>query len=246
MDTEFKTRFWEIDSLRGIAITLMIISNLFTVLDYFNVYNVNFSSGFFFFFSRTIAVTFLLLVGISLTLSYSKIKDWSKKKLAIKYIKRGFTIFSWGLAITLVSWVFIREALIRFGVLHLIGLSIILAIPFIRKKYFNLVLGAIFILVGLYIKNLVVNTSWLIWLGLSPSNVISVDYFPIFPWFGVILIGIFLGNILYENYSRQFTLPDLSKKLQVLTFLGRNSLVIYLLHQPIIISILYLLGYIAF
>ncbi|MCX6818607.1 MAG: heparan-alpha-glucosaminide N-acetyltransferase domain-containing protein, partial [Candidatus Aenigmarchaeota archaeon] len=64
-------------------------------------------------------------------------------------------------------------------------------------------------------------------------------YFPILPWFGVILIGIFFGNKLYPNAKRSFNIIDLSKFriIKLLSFLGRHSLFIYLLHQPVIIII---------
>ncbi len=72
----------------------------------------------------------------------------------------------------------------------------------------------------------------------------SVDYFPVFPWFGVFLIGIFLGNVLYPKYERRIQIPDLSRFFVVrfFCFLGRHSLTIYLLHQPILILLLYVLG----
>ena len=115
MKVDFKTRFWEIDLLRGIAIIMMLVSNAITSLIYFDVINIS-NRWFWLFFARITAILFILLVGISLTLSYARIKDWNTKKIFLKYLKRGLTIFSWGLAITLVSWFFIREDFIVFGV----------------------------------------------------------------------------------------------------------------------------------
>jgi uncharacterized membrane protein len=72
----------------------------------------------------------------------------------------------------------------------------------------------------------------------------SVDYFPVFPWFGVILVGMSLGSQLYPGYRRRIPVPDFSRSPFViaLAFLGRNSLAIYLVHQPVIIAILCLAG----
>ena len=78
----------------------------------------------------------------------------------------------------------------------------------------------------------------------KPYNFYTVDYFPLFPWWGVVLLGIFLGKQLYPGYKRIFPLPDWSRVplIQAVSFLGQHSLTIYILHQPIIIIILFLLG----
>jgi uncharacterized membrane protein len=71
-----------------------------------------------------------------------------------------------------------------------------------------------------------------------------VDYYPLFPWFGIALLGAFAGLTLYPGGIRGFSLPDLSEKTPIrgLTFLGRHSLLIYLVHQPILLAILFVVG----
>jgi len=104
-----------------------------------------------------------MLVGISLSLSYSRVqKLQTKKELQLKYIKRGLKIFGLGLVITLVSWIYLDEGFIVFGILHCIGISIILAIPFLRFRYLNLSLGFILILLGAILKNLTFDFNWLV------------------------------------------------------------------------------------
>ncbi len=235
-------RFWEIDFLRGIAIVLMIIFHAIYDINYFGRYGFNLHSGLGLYLARAASVTFILLVGISLTLSYSRAKKMQKtNNLFSKYLKRGLKIFSWGLIITLITWIFLRGCFVKFGILHFIGLSIILAYPFLKLRYFNLTAGIIFICIGNYFKNMTFDFSWLMWMGLLPQHMCTVDYFTIFPWFGLILIGIFLGNSFYSSYIRKFKIPDISNKYFIKLFcvLGRNSLLIYLIHQPILIAILY-------
>ena len=72
-----------------------------------------------------------------------------------------------------------------------------------------------------------------------------VDYYPFFSWFGVALLGIFAGETLYPAGIRRFHLPDWSQVAVVrgLRFLGRHSLLIYIIHQPIMIGLFILLGY---
>ena len=244
---ELNQRFWEIDVLRGIAIVMMVTFHLVFDLTFFGVYYFNVSSGVFFFLARITAFIFIFLVGISLTLSYSraelKLKN-PKKSLFPKYLKRGIKIFALGLLITLATWLFIPEEFIVFGILHFIGIAIILEYPFLGKKYTNLILGIIFIIAGLVLAQFTVNYPWLLWLGLKPGVFITVDYFPLLPWLGVVSLGLFAGNTIYSGYKRRYKLPDLSKNYltRIFTFLGRHSLLIYLIHQPILIVILYLAG----
>jgi len=238
-----KQRFWEIDFLRGLAIIMMIIFHFFYDLNYFGVQRINLKSGFWWIFGRMIATNFILLVGISLTLSYSRVKkNKTSWKLFKKYFLRGLKIFGWGLIITFITWTFLKRGFIIFGILHLIGISIILAYPFLKLRSWNLLLGVIFLLLGLYIENLTFNSYWLIWAGFKPYYFYTVDYFPIFPWFGVILFGLFLGNFLYPSGKRRLKIRDLSSLslVKLFCFLGKNSLLIYLIHQPILITFLYL------
>jgi uncharacterized membrane protein len=246
MENRLYERFWEIDSLRGIAIIMMITYHLLYDLTFFGVYYFDVYSGFLWYFARITAFTFIFLMGISLTLSSARaeISGNLEGTLFKKYLKRGIKIFSLGLLITLITWIFIPQEFIIFGVLHFIGISIILAYPFLKRKYVNILLGIVVILVGIYLGSYTFNFYWLVWLGLIPNTLQTVDYFPIFPWFGVVLFGLFCGGILYKNYQRQFKIPDLSKTyfVKLFSFLGKNSLLIYLIHQPILIIILYLLG----
>ena len=76
-------------------------------------------------------------------------------------------------------------------------------------------------------------------LGIHPASFWSVDYEPLFPWMGCVLIGMGLGEYLYHDGLRQFVVPDIPGIIvQPLAFLGRHSLLIYLIHQPIIILLL--------
>lgn len=222
---------------------MMIFFHLLYDLNYFNIYKMSLYSGYFLIYVYLVGTIFILLVGVSLTLSCSRAENvLAKKELHLKYVKRGLTIFGLGLLITIFTWFYIGKGFVVFGVLHCIGLSIILAYPFLRFRYRNLLLGAFLILAGVILKNMVFDFNWLIWLGFVPSHFYTTDYFPLLPWFGVVLIGIFLGNSLYHNYKRVFNLRDISdlKPVRFFCFLGRHSLVIYFIHQLILFAVIYL------
>jgi len=186
---------------------------------------------------KTAFILFLFISGVSLSLSYSKsFFKWQKPSFA-KYLKRGLYIFGYGLIITVVTKIYFDEGFIIFGILHLIGVSIIISYPLLKYIRLNIVLGIFILIAGFLISEISLPFSWLLWLGLKPENFYTLDYFPIFPYYGLVLFGIAFGNQFYKSYKRRFYLPDLSssKIVKFFEFLGRHSLFIYLVHQPIII-----------
>jgi uncharacterized membrane protein len=134
---------------------------------------------------------------------------------------------------------------VAFGILHLIGVSIILAYPFLGLRFTNLVLGTLIFAAGQYImaQDPYSQSYWLLPFGVVPESVIMPDYRPLLPWFGVVLIGLFFGNVVYSDGRRPPVLKDKAPVLaRPLLPLGKNSLFIYLIHQPIIIALLAVSG----
>jgi uncharacterized membrane protein len=238
-------RFWEVDLLRGVAIVLMVLYHLVFDINYFSVREIDIYSGFWLVVARAAALLFLLLVGLSLTLSHSRARLMGEEDGYLSHLlKRSAWILGLALGVSVVTYLFIGKGFIIFGVLHLIGLSLLLAHPFLRMHRANFIFGLLFIFLGIYLQNIRVSFTWLLWLGLEPPNFYSVDYFPVFPWFGVILLGMGLGSLLYPGYQRRISMPDFagSPLVRALSFLGRNSLTIYLIHQPVLIALFYLSG----
>jgi uncharacterized membrane protein len=104
------------------------------------------------------------------------------------------------------------------------------------------------IITGLCLQSFSFDFNWLLWLGFIPKNFFTFDYFPVLPWFGVSLVGIYLGSRLYKKGKRNFRISDFSRNIavRVVSFLGRNSLTIYLLHQIVLVAALLALGYKVF
>jgi uncharacterized membrane protein len=239
-----RERFWEVDFIRGIAIVMVIFFHILIDFNFFNIYKINVFSGVLFPIAYAVATTFLLLVGLSLTLNFSRIKNvLTKKDAYVRILLHGLKIFGIGLLVTLATWLYLGESFIIFGVLHCIGISIIFSILFLKFRVQNLVLGPVFIFLGLFLKTFTVDFYWLAWLGFKPTTFYTVDYYPLLPWFGVVLIGVFLGNSLYPEGKRRYAVKDRSKVkvVRFFCFLGRHTLIVYLIHQPIIVGILHLL-----
>lgn len=250
MKSEAKHRFWDVDALRGIAIIMVVLYHLIYDLDNFGGYGIESTSGFWDIFADVSAFMFVFLVGLSLTLSYYRESAGSREAKFGKYLSRGLKIFAYGMLITLVFWVSNFGAVI-IGILQLIGLSIVIAYPFLRLRFTNLFVGLLVIALGAYIqaKSFVaggVVGVLLAPLGVVPRNLFMLDYRPLLPWFGVVLLGIFFGNAIYLVWRKQRPAGPVPSYTAPLNFLGQHTLFIYLVHQPVLITTLWALGIISF
>ncbi len=238
-------RLWEVDTIRGIAVVLMICYHFIFDLAFFGAYAGNMYATSWQLVARSIGTTFILVMGISLTLRYHRlVPELDQKQLFLKYLQRGATLFGWGMVITVVTYFVLGHGFVVFGILHLLGLSVILAFPFLRSRWVSLVVGSMAVALGFYLGGLRVVTPWLLWLGVPQFGRHMVDYYPLLPWLGFALLGVFVGLSLYPLGGRRFTLPDLSHTppVRALSYLGRHSLPIYLIHQPILLGLLILVG----
>lgn len=249
---KIQNRFIEIDFLRGFAIIFMVFLHFMWDLDYFGLVPLNQDI---YQFQKIVPSIFFILVGVCLAVTYNRSikKHRDNKKTYSHFIMRGLKILSLGIIISMATMIFIPDRPIFFGVLHCIGLSIILTVPFLKLKNYSLLFAPLFILIGFVFGSITVENPTLIHLiiGIHQGNIgqYTIDYFPLLPWFGAILFGIALGNIIYCNgEKRRFRLPDISKYRSVTTisWLGKNSLSIYLIHQPIIAGVIMLFTIISF
>lgn len=241
--TKNKFRVWEVDFMRGIAIILMVFLHVIWSAEFFGIYSFNLSPFVLMLIQRFTAGTFLFLVGVSLVLSYSRIKD-AAVNIYKKYFLRGLKIFGYGMIISIATVILSGRLLVTFGVLHLIGVGIILSTFFLKLKKTNLVLGLLIIILGLFTASIDAG-NWLFWLGFKYPG-FALDYFPIMPWFGVILLGIFFGNTFYQTGKGTFHQKSIPLFGELIAFLGRYSLLIYFLHIIIIVIIVALLGRLSF
>ncbi|MDD1705730.1 MAG: DUF1624 domain-containing protein [Methanoregulaceae archaeon] len=239
--THVPERFPEIDFARGIAVIMMVVFHIVFDLYFLGIVPVPVSSPPWRLLALSTAGLFLFLVGVSLSISAANArKTLSPYEFILKYVKRGAGIFAIAIGITLVTWLILPGSFILFGILHLIGLAVALSPLYTGFSWQNLVAGSVLILLG-PVAAALRGSGWLLWLGIHPSAFYSIDYTPVIPWLGVVLIGVYFGSLSYPGGIRRwnFAVPEILKG--TFGFLGRHSLTVYLVHQPIILGILFLI-----
>ena len=241
--SEKKTRLHALDSLRGITILSMIAYHgMWDLVYMFGVQADWYRSSGAHLWQQSICWTFILLSGFCHALGR---KPW----------KRGVIVFGASAAVTLVTLVFMPDQRILFGVLNLLGLSMLL-MALLAKPLSHVYpyLGAVvsFCLFGLFKTvqrgALVVFGRVLVVLpealyandltalfGFPGPDFYSTDYFPLLPWFFLYVTGWFL----YRIFDRHGWLSVFARpQIPVLAFIGRHSLPIYMAHQPVIYAVL--------
>ncbi len=231
-ETASAGRLVVIDALRGVAILLMVIFHFCFDLSYFGLANFNFYQDLFWLNARTFILSmFLLLVGVSLVLA-------SGRKLNVRrYMKRLAMLIASAALITFSTWWMFGDRFVFFGVLHFIILASVLGLLFVRAGWVNLVLGIAIILFANRYQFAWFDTPGWRWIGLMTHKPQTEDYVPLLPWFGVVLLGLYTGPYL-ARLAQQWQGVGASGIARLLAFSGRHSLIIYLLHQPVLMGVL--------
>lgn len=229
-------RFPMVDMLRGIAVSMMFFYHFCFDLNYFGWIAVDFYQTPFWLGLRVVIVTlFLSLVGVSLVLANRNgVRPWGKST------PRLFRLLICAALVSVASYLLFPKSVIFFGVLHFIFLASILGRCLVGLPDMALlILGLLSLSVGLVVQHPFFDQFAWQWVGLMTHKPITEDYVPMLPWFGVVLLGMAWarrgGDFLCLNWS----LRGLST---YLALMGRHSLLLYMLHQPIFIGGLWLVS----
>ncbi len=244
-----KIRYNLIDAIRGLAIINMVAYHFMWNLVYIVGFDINWFTGTYaYIWQQWICHTFILISGFSF--SFSK-----------KPLKNGIVVFMCGALLTAVTVIVMPEVRIIFGILTFMGSAIIITSLFnwllVKIPPFIGIVCSVSLFIftrnisigylgfnGIYTLNIPQNLDrnlFTAYFGLPPSNFFSTDYFSLFPWLFLFFAGYFLHKILCKSKKAQ---KILSLNIKPLSFIGRKSLIIYMLHQPVLFAICMVLSYI--
>ena len=235
-----------IDEVRGFSILCMVVYHLFYDLVYiFSVPIPIFTSPLINGLQEIFAGLFILISGASCAFSRNN-------------LKRGIFCFSFGMILTAATFFFMPDELIVFGILHLLGMSMILyaisrkllakipaaaAIPlfvFLFAVSYDVSYGflGIYKVFTISLPSALYRTNYLAPLGFINAAFFSSDYFPLLPWLFLFIAGSYIGKLFKKMPPDSFAARS---HVPLLSFVGRNTFIIYLVHQPIILGILYII-----
>ena len=240
-----KKRIHFIDEVRGFCVMCMVFYHaMFTMGFMFGFITAQDMFYFFSFISPYFAFAFIMMCGISSTLSRSN-------------FRRSLPILGAAFVVTLVSFFITPYAPIAFGILHLLGVCV-LGYSFTEKLFekinpvFGIIIAFVIFLLtynvqygylgfdGLFKISLpteLYKSNMFCFLGFVKEGTLYSDYFPLLPWFFAYISGVFAGRLLKGRY------PEFMYKQRIpfFTLLGTNAFVVYVIHQPIIYGVSYIL-----
>lgn len=235
--TPARGRIELLDLARGIALLAMFVYHFAYDLSFFRLIRVDVvSDPGWRLFARLIAGSFLAIVGFSLILAT---RNGLNRKA---YAKRFAMVAGAALLVTVGTWFAIPQNFIFFGILHHIALASLLALPFLRLPALALApIAAAWFALPFILGGEVFESEWLSWLGFGPWPY-TADFVPLFPWFACVLAGMTLGKLALarppEGGWARWRARSAPARLVALG--GRNSLIVYLVHQPLFIGALML------
>jgi uncharacterized membrane protein len=222
-----------IDIARGAALVAMAIYHFTWDLEFFGYVPPAMTAvGGWKLFARCIASSFLFLVGVSLFLGHAKGIRWRG------YRRRLAMVAGAALAITVATYLAVPNGFIFFGILHQIALASMLGLAFLRLPApVTLIVAALVIAAPHYLRSPFFDDPWWWWTGLSENRPRSNDYVPVFPWFAAVLIGIAAAKIAARTgLLARLAALKIPRWTWPLSFGGRHSLAVYLIHQPVLIA----------
>lgn len=247
MDTEKRVRYHLLDGIRGIVLLSMIAYHFSWNMVY--MYGAEWSwyrSTGAYIWQQSICWTFILLSGFC----------WSMGR---QHLKRGLMVFGGGLLVTAVTIAVMPQNRVVFGVLTCIGSCMLLLIPLekllkkVPAEIGMAVSFALFVLTRNINRGFLGFEGWNLfalprslyqnlltaYVGMPAIDFYSTDYFSLIPWFFLFVTGYFFYGSCKKRGFLQWEF--LQKELPFFGFLGKHSLLVYLLHQPVLYLVLELL-----
>lgn len=254
-------RWGALDVARGLAVLAMVAFHLTWDLGHFGYIAASIPwSAPVKAFGHAIAFSFLFIAGVSLTLAHRHGVQW-------RAFWRRFAIVAGAAGLVSVgTYIVFPSAFVFFGILHCIAAASLLAVGFLFLPWpAALVAGVLFFAAPHVLASPVFNSDWLQWLGLSTTEPYTQDWRPFLPWAGAMLMGVGAGRLIVRRlYGEKAGVAEQPVETSVeagqppawltrqalqpipfpvraekgwLSLAGRNSLLIYLIHQPVLFAV---------
>ena len=221
-----------VDFLRGVALVGMTVFHFVYDLEYFGLEEPgNHQRMHWWLLATTVAASFLFLSGSNLYFAHVEGIRWKH------WVRRLAIIFLAALAITLATRFATPQNYIFFGILHMIAFGSLAGLMFLRAPWWLSGLVAIVVLaMDAFVALEWLNAPTASWLGLGNVTPFSSDFRPVFPWLAPVLLGIASARMCHQaGWLQILAGPKLDGRIaEFVRFLGRNSLIYYLLHQPVL------------
>ena len=227
-------RFYEIDTLKGIAVILMVIFHFFYLVSKMEIKDINTRCGPLYASAKTAHCLFIFLVGVNLAISYKKFKEKNredfendKNKYYSKYLSKTFkriaVLVVAAASVSILSYLAFKNLYVKFGIFHFIAAAVLLTTPIVGSKYLSLTLSAIIgLLYTIFNSGKMRNFTsiachktpiFCFITGIFNTKFSSLDHFSLVPYLGLVAFGIFIGNTLYTDKERLFLKKEDSKKI---------------------------------
>ena len=226
-------RIWTLDVARTAALLAMASYHFTYDMQLFGLVPPGTAvSGFFYWYARAIAGSFLFLAGLGLWLAHGQGIRWGA------FWRRWGRIAAAAALVSVATWFALPGWFVFFGILHSIATASLLGLAFLRLPALLVAGAGVAIIAAAYVLPPLVqlNHPWFFWIGLHTVPVMSVDLEPLIPWFGPFLLGLAAGRGLAPLWPRLAQVGGPGW----LAWPGRHSLVLYLLHQPVLFGLVWL------
>lgn len=246
-------RLFLIDLTRGLAVLSMILYHGMYVLVFLDQGLMWGPSPVARSFGWLVAFTFLTVFGVSAGIKYQRmaIKKVAFRQIYASFAKRGLELVIAAMVVTLGSLFLLPDLYIRFGVLHFFALSCFL-LPLLIASNRRIAIASLIILLAWVTKpfwQFTPGTSLLLPLDLRPLNYATIDHWTLIPFFILPLIGAWYGKRLVARSSKSIdnlnsiksSKSSISSWQKPILWFGQHSLLVYLIHVPILIAFCWLL-----
>lgn len=227
-----------LDLARGLALFAMASYHFSWDLEFFGYLDPGTSTqGLLKAYARAIAGSFLFLAGVSLVLAHGR------RLRPSAFLKRIAVVAGAAGMISLATYFAMPASFIHFGILHAIAASSVVGLAFLRLPWLvTIVIGIVCLGLPAVYRNEVFNPVWLSWIGLFTVPPRSNDFVPLFPWFGPFLIGMGLTRLaVLSGWTEQLASVGTGHSVfaRATQFCGRHSLAFYLVHQPVLLALVW-------